>query len=215
MRNRCTMSIVRPSRAFFDSSTQSKMTKESRSIRRMRRLTPLRTMRRFWRDASVAASDVGLESGTWGSWTTKRTARAAERGLGRCSYARGGSRAVRGHVSYQNRGGPADRPTSVRTPRRLRRQKNEAERALMIDYSENYPTVSVTTHSAQNPMKGLSAFFGTKPPTGDRSGGREPQKDPRRPADTAGAADDRRTPAARPAATEPTRESMAESPPTE
>ena len=88
------MCVVRPSRAFFDSSTQSKMTKErAAGIRRMRHATSLRTMRRLWCDASVAASEVGVEFGTWTS--RREIAQRRERrkeGSGRCSYARGGGR---------------------------------------------------------------------------------------------------------------------------
>ena len=57
-------------------------------------------------------------------------------------------------------------------------------------------------------MKGALALLGLRP-TGDLSGGREETQEARRPADTAGAADGRRTPAARPAATKPARESGA------
>ena len=69
---------------------------------------------------------------------TKRKPRAAERGL-RQVLLREGRRqeAARGLVKISSIGWPIARPSPERTPRRLRQQKNEAERPLMKHVLEN------------------------------------------------------------------------------
>ena len=90
----------------------------------MRHVTPLRTMRRLWVDASVV---WWVEFGTWTSSrvTGKLSARRERRkeGSGRCSYARGGGRRGRTRsvkISSQKPGHPAvgAQAHAAATPRR-------------------------------------------------------------------------------------------------
>ena len=59
--NRCKSCLLRLARVLSSTQLHQSTQKGAAGIRRMRRLTPLRTMRRLWVDASAAAMDeVGL-----------------------------------------------------------------------------------------------------------------------------------------------------------
>ena len=204
----------------------------------MRRLTRLRTMRRLWCDASVAVSEVGLglERGRHGGKYNAK-ARAAERGLGRCSYARERSRAVRegffSQTKFRCSLWPPSRPSAVdETPVVSPTGLNEyLDRGFLLQTADG---IDNTRRASKKMKNALSALFG-KAPTADR-GRQDSPRDARHAADTAGSADDRRTPteaaalremsmplpsdspataAALRSMSSTTLESLAESPPTE
>ena len=97
----------------------------------MRRLTRLSMMRRLWCDASVSASGVGFEFGTWTSSRFKPKPRHERRKEGSAGAPTRGKEAEPYEVKFsdQKLGQPTVSGRALRTPRRLRRLKNEARRA--------------------------------------------------------------------------------------
>ena len=120
----------------------------------MRLLTLLWTMRRLWRDASCErdAGFLRLERGRHAR-KNKRKARSAERGLRRCSYARGGG-GSRARSFFL-----IERPTNEHLARARRAPSYCLQECIQTSKLDNGspsepPTASITTHSAQKAMKG-------------------------------------------------------------